>query len=77
MSGVRVNCIAPALINTDMVKEAQEGSDEVIAKLLEKIPMGRMGIPEEVAEVVLFLASDRSSFIDGQCINVTGGRGDY
>lgn len=74
MFGIRVNCIAPALINTDMIKGAHQG---LIDKLLTKIPIGRVGEPEEVAEVILFLASDRSSFIDGQCINVTGGRGDY
>ena len=77
-SGIRVNCIAPALINTDMVKKVKENAPPgLFEKLLEKIPIGRMGEPEEVAEVILFLASDRSSFIDGQCINVTGGRGHY
>lgn len=73
-SGIRVNCIAPALIETDMVKEMPK---EQVDFLLNKIPLRRLGQPEEVAELILFLASDRSSFITGQCFNVTGGRGDY
>ena len=72
--GIRVNSIAPALIETVMMKEMPQSQ---IDFLLKKIPMGRVGTPEEVAELILFLASDRSSFITGQCLNITGGRGDY
>lgn len=72
--GIRVNCIAPALIGTEMLSPV---APEIIENLLKKIPMGRMGVPEEVANLILFLASEKSSFITGQCINVTGGRGDY
>jgi NAD(P)-dependent dehydrogenase (short-subunit alcohol dehydrogenase family) len=72
--GIRVNSIAPALIETDLVKEMPK---EQVEFLLNKIPLRRLGRPEEVAELILFLASDRSSFITGQCFNVTGGRGDY
>lgn len=72
--GIRVNSIAPALIKTAMMEEMPQSQ---INFLLKKIPMGRAGKPEEVAELIMFLASDRSSFITGQCINVTGGRGDY
>ena len=72
--GIRVNSIAPALIKTAMMAEMPQSQ---IDFLLNKIPMGRVGKPEEVAELIMFLASDRSSFITGQCINVTGGRGDY
>jgi len=50
---------------------------EIIDKLLTKIPLGRMGEPEEVANLILFLSSEKSSFITGQCFNITGGRGDY
>ena len=72
--GIRVNSIAPALIETDMIKELPQSQ---IDFLLKKIPMGRVGKPKEVAEMILFLASDRASFVTGQCLNVTGGRGDY
>lgn len=72
--GVRVNSIAPTLIETDMVRKMPK---EQMDFILKKIPMGRLGKTEEVAELILFLASDRSSFITGQCFNVTGGRGDY
>ncbi len=72
--GIRVNSIAPALIKTDFTSIP---SKEVIDMLISKIPMGRMGLPEEVANLILFLCSDRASFITGQCFNVSGGRGDY
>lgn len=72
--GIRVNSIAPALIETSMMREMPQSQIDL---LLKKIPMGRVGKPEEVAELILFLTSDRSSFITGQCFNITGGRGDY
>ncbi len=65
--GVTVNAIAPGFIKTDMV----EGLDE---KELEKtIPAGRFGNPEEVAELVGFLASEHAAYITGECIAITGG----
>ena len=72
--GIRVNSIAPALIGTDMVTSVPK---PIIDHLLTKIPMGRMGTPEEVAQLILFLSSEKASFITGQCFNITGGRGDY
>jgi len=72
--GIRVNSIAPAVIKTEMLSLAPE---ELIDSLIKKIPMGRMGDPGEVANLILFLASKKSSFITGQCFNITGGRGDY
>jgi 3-oxoacyl-[acyl-carrier protein] reductase len=72
--GIRVNSVAPALIKTDFTSIPPK---EVIDSLISKIPMGRMGLPEEVANLILFLCSDRASFITGQCFNVSGGRGDY
>jgi NAD(P)-dependent dehydrogenase (short-subunit alcohol dehydrogenase family) len=56
---------------------SESGPKEIIDALIGKIPMGRAGYPEEVADLILFLASEKSSFITGQCINVTGGRGNY
>lgn len=69
---VRVNAIAPGFINTKMTEKL---SEEQRAGLLAQVPMGRMGEPEEVAKVCLFLASDLSSYVTGQVIQITGGMG--
>ncbi len=73
-SGIRVNCVSPALLETDMAKAM---TPEQRALLTTKIPMGRLGKPEEVAAVVKFLAGDESSFVTGQCYDVSGGRSVY
>ena len=72
--GVRVNAVAPALIETPLLAQVPL---EDIERLTAKIPMGRMGSPEEVAAVVHFLASDDASFVTGQCYDVSGGRATY
>ncbi len=66
--GIRVNAIAPGFIETDMTKDLKQ-KDE----LNKIIPFGRFGTPQEVAKVVTFLASDRSSYITGQVVKVDGG----
>lgn len=68
--GVRVNAIAPGFIETDMTDKLPE---DVKKKMLENTPLNRFGKPEEIADVVVFLASDMSSFVTGQIINVNGG----
>lgn len=68
--GIRVNAVAPGFIKTEMTKTLKE---EVQKQILSQIPMGEMGNPEDVANTVLFLASDLSSYVTGQTIPVDGG----
>jgi 2-dehydro-3-deoxy-L-rhamnonate dehydrogenase (NAD+) len=70
-SGVLVNCIAPAVIATPMLEQL---SQEHVDYMVEKIPMNRMGRPEEVAELIAFLASDRMTFSTGATFDISGGR---
>ncbi|MFC1823153.1 SDR family NAD(P)-dependent oxidoreductase [Thermodesulfobacteriota bacterium] len=71
--GVRVNCIAPSYIITDLAKKDIEANPKILEQNLRKIPMKRGGQPEEVANVVVFLASDAASFITGETIAIDGG----
>jgi NAD(P)-dependent dehydrogenase (short-subunit alcohol dehydrogenase family) len=71
---IHVNCVSPTLIETDMVRGM---TAEQRALLTSKIPLGRLGRPEEVAAVVKFLASDEASFVTGQCYDISGGRSVY
>lgn len=68
--GIRVNAVAPGFIKTDMMSYM---SEDVINKNLEMSKLGRIGKPKEVAESVVFLASDASSYMTGEIIKVTGG----
>jgi 3-oxoacyl-[acyl-carrier protein] reductase len=75
-SGIRVNAIAPTVTLTgDRIQGLWNAkSEEEKRKVLSSIPLGRLGTPEEVASVVVFLASDESSFITGITLDVNGGR---
>ena len=68
---IRVNAIAPGAIHTAMVDSI--GGPAVLQGMIDGCPMKRIGQPEDIATVALFLASDDSSFIDGQMIKVDGG----
>lgn len=67
---ILVNCIAPGFIETNMTSILTEAQRESI---LSKIPLGRLGLPQEVANIALFLATDLSSYMTGQVITVDGG----
>ena len=68
--GITVNCVAPGFVDTDMTKKL---TDEQKAKLLEHIPLGRMGRPEDIAEAVAYLASDAAAYVTGTTMHVNGG----
>lgn len=68
--GITVNTVAPGFIDTDMTKGLPE---EQKAGLLSNIPVGRLGKPEEIAAVVVFLASDAAAYVSGETIHVNGG----
>ena len=67
---IRSNAIAPGFIETEMTAEL---NDEIKSKWIENIPMKRIGTPEDVANAVVFLASDMSAYVNGQVLNVCGG----
>ena len=67
---VTVNALAPGYITTAMVEEL---SEEIQTQILARIPMGRFGTPEDVAEAVIFLCSDGASYITGQVLTIDGG----
>lgn len=69
--GVRVNCVAPTLTDTDLLR--QQGMDALRGRILAINPMGRLAAPSEIAAVIRFLCSDAASFVNGDCILVTGG----
>ncbi|MBV9197765.1 MAG: SDR family oxidoreductase [Solirubrobacterales bacterium] len=73
-TGVLVNAIAPAVIKTRMLGDMSEAH---VAYMVERIPMKRMGLPEEVAELVAFLASEACSFSTGATFDLSGGRATY
>ena len=81
-SGIRVNAVCPGVITTDFTQWRFELEAQILdstakdrqAEMVQTIPMGRLGTSEEVAKLVLFLASGQSSYMTGQAINVTGGQ---
>jgi NAD(P)-dependent dehydrogenase (short-subunit alcohol dehydrogenase family) len=72
--GVRVNAVAPGTIATELAAKAVLTSDEARERILSRTPLGRLGTPEEVAEVVAWLASDAASYVTGEIVVVDGGR---
>ena len=70
MKNITVNAIAPGVVETDMAKQIPEN---VRQEFLKQIPMGRFAQPEEIAELVTFLVSDKAGYITGQTIHINGG----
>ena len=71
---VRVNAVAPGLVKTRFA-EALWGNQEILDRVLAQNPMGRIGVPDEIAAAVLFLASDAASYVNGEVLVVDGGGG--
>lgn len=71
-SGIRVNCVSPGVIDTDMNRMHDA---ETLRALADETPLCRIGSPEEVADAIAFLVSDRAKFITGQVVSVNGGFG--
>ncbi|WP_163539165.1 SDR family NAD(P)-dependent oxidoreductase [Gracilibacillus sp. YIM 98692] len=70
LDGITVNCVAPGLVNTEIWKSLPE---EDAKKVIDSIPMGRPGEPEEIAKTIAFLASEEASYITGEEIDINGG----
>jgi NAD(P)-dependent dehydrogenase (short-subunit alcohol dehydrogenase family) len=72
--GVRVNAVAPGTIATELAAKAVLTSEDAKARILSRTPMKRLGTPQEIADVVAYLASDASSYLTGEIITADGGR---
>jgi 3-oxoacyl-[acyl-carrier protein] reductase len=72
--GIRVNCIAPSMIDTDMIKSVPEAQRETLKA---RVPLGRFGRVDEVAALIRFLASSEASYLTAQCWDCSGGRAVY
>jgi 2-hydroxycyclohexanecarboxyl-CoA dehydrogenase len=71
---IRMNVVAPGITDTPLLQQIiQAGNEKLIDAIVRSTPLRRMARPEEVAEAVVFLASDRASFITGQTLSVSGG----
>ena len=71
--GIRVNCIAPGFIETEMSSKALNGDQERMQKVLSRTPMGMLGKPQDIADAALFFATEASRFITGVVLPVDGG----
>ena len=70
---IRINAIEPAAVGTEMLRASFEGDPERLAALGRFHPMGRIAEPKEIAELAVFLCSDKSHFVQGACISAAGG----
>ncbi|WP_295884417.1 acetoacetyl-CoA reductase [uncultured Thiohalocapsa sp.] len=72
--GITVNAVAPGYVDTEMVRAVPP---EVLEKIIKRIPVGRLGKPEDIARTVMFLVADAASFITGATVSVNGGQHMY
>ncbi len=72
--GILVNAVSPAVIDTSILRQLTQ---EQVDYMVQRIPLGRTGKPEEVAALITWLASDEASFTTGQCLDISGGRATY
>lgn len=74
-SGVRLNAVAPGPTRTRLLEAAMDDPDgrDLVARVERQVPMRRLGLPEEIARAIVFLASDQASFVTGQVLSVSGG----
>jgi NAD(P)-dependent dehydrogenase (short-subunit alcohol dehydrogenase family) len=72
-AGIRINAVCPGFITTPMVERVIDGRAQVEAELIARHPIGRLGTPEEIAEAVVWLCSDASSFVTGSAMTIDGG----
>lgn len=73
-AGIYVNAVSPAVIQTPILDQL---TPEQVDYMVQRIPLGRVGQPEEVAALICWLASDEASFTTGQCVDISGGRATY
>ena len=71
--GINVNCVAPGLVDTPLLAGIAEGHEKLIAAIVRSIPLGRTGVPEEIAAAICFFASSDATYITGQTLSVNGG----
>jgi len=71
--GIRINAVCPGVIETEMTAALRQ-NEATVKKWLEDIPQSRLGKPDDVSGVVLFLCSEAASYLTGQAINVDGGK---
>jgi NAD(P)-dependent dehydrogenase (short-subunit alcohol dehydrogenase family) len=72
-NGIRVNCVAPGFIATNMSAKALDSDPQRKAKVMSRTPMGKLGVPEDVAEAIYFLSSDAAKYVTGVILSVDGG----
>ena len=72
-AGIRVNAVAPGFVGTPLIEAALESKPKIKAALVARHPLGRFGRPEEVAELVVWLSSDKASYLTGGFYPIDGG----
>ena len=71
--GINVNCVAPGLVDTPLLAGIAQGHEKLIGAIVRSIPLGRTGLPEEIAAAICFFASPDAAYITGQTLSVNGG----